>query len=201
MNPQLEYYLRNNVSAPYIHHGSGKALLHNPLQSRSYDRYRLVDINSVNKGDNDGVNIGRFNVTIFVPHKSSTIFNNSNNWTVYWSEYPSFIESRVNDWRELNYRAISNLDELKVACWELLAYSQDSRFAELSMEILDLNCLLLDFNISISTRAALVDKLIKCMSCSGSNHYNYKSILESWADLNRIIHSSYAHWLAKLVNR
>ena len=202
MNPLQEYYLRNNVRAPYVFFGSSQVILHNPQRIRSSDRYRLFDIRAVNKEGNDGVNIGKFDMSFATPDKTGgSYFTKDDEWFVYWHEYEQHILDKIKEWRNSDWYPLGDSDELKMACWELLSYTRDSRFAELPLSLLDLNYKILDCNLSFGTRVGLLNSIVEWLTSCADVSCNsvYKSIVSTWCELVNMINSPrYAHWLVRL---
>ncbi len=202
MNPQQEYYLRNNVLAPYIFYGNGKVLLNKSYEKNTCNRFLFIEIKSINKEGNDGYNIGRFDIIASSPYKTG-YFDKLNEFSTYWSDYADLLQTKINNWRKEDWRAVEK-ENLKLVCWELLSYSQDSRFAELPIHLLDLNFQLLDDTVDFDTKSKLIDRMLNYFSLQSEENRIYKNILSAWGNFNEMLmirSAKYSEWLVKLFNR
>lgn len=209
MNPLQEYCLRNKIDTPYVLYGNCQLLLKNPTKVRICEKYRLFHVKSVNKGGDNGANIGRFEISYMMPRnwKSGWYdgfleqFKKDIELVVYWQDYGNQILEKVSEWSSLGLNPVSDNLSLKIACWELLNHVQDGNFSTLPRSILELNYLILSSKNSLEDSSLLIDRcldLIKSYS-SASENYAYSNILKSWEYFSELmIHTKNSHWLVKL---
>lgn len=201
----LEYYLRNNITAPYVLYGSCQLLLQNTTKIKLNERYRLFDVKSVNKEGENGINIGKFEISLMMPRRcgdsSSKQFVKDMEWVVYWQDYGEHILNKVAEWGYSNWCPVGSQSQLKIACWELLTYIHDYNFSELPISLLELNYQILDTTLPIESRLNYIDRCIQyvAMYADASDNPVYNYIVKAWSDLSGMVNSSkYAHWLVKL---
>lgn len=206
MNPLLEYYQRNNVTSPYILYGNSHLLLQNPTKIRINDKYRFFEVKSVNKEGENGINIGRFEMSLLVPRRcnESTChkrFTKEIEWIVYWQDYRDHIIGKVAEWNYSDWTLLSEKKQLEIAFWEILSYTHDYNFSQLPIYLLNLNCKILDSNIPLEIRISYIHQFIYCINEHIDMSYNscYDHIVKAWHGFCEIYKSSkYAHWLIKL---
>lgn len=207
MNLQQEYYLRNRVSAPFVYHGNGQMLLLNPVMKRASERYKLVQVKSVNREQvgSDGAFIGRFDISYSSPVKnSSSLFGIVEEETVYWSDFQYFILDLVSELKDENWFLLTDAKFKRVCCWEILSFSQDDRFSNMPLQLLNLNYSVFNDRISIEEKCIIVDAIVDHIhthsEVNSPNHHVYKTIMGMWALLMDIAASpNYSYWLSALM--
>lgn len=204
MDLVTEYYMRNNVQAPLIHYASnGSAILRHTDTCKLDSKWEVMVISFSNK---DGAP-GTFHLTNMTPiHKSTSSPNNFmsvvSDQYVIWDEYEDYINSIMYVYKRNGIKAVTDRQELVLACWEMLLLSCDIALSGLSGPFLDIIYNSMDYKLSNLER---FEQVMLFLTCAGSNTDPsmialLKMVTQVWTNIKHYT-DTYAFWLANLLNK
>lgn len=205
MNPQKEYFIRNNLNNTYIEFIGGRAIVANKNKTKISEKYRLVEINRMNREGNDGIYVGRFDFSVAVPQKVGAFFYKLDDDIIYWHEYFDFIKEKIRELSGQGWYGIKDADELKVAVWEMFSFIHDSYLSQLPVDLIMSNHKIFNNDTKLEDKCKLIDKFINFINSgniNSNNYFLYNKLIDGWNHFDELFFSNkYCYWFSELIKR
>lgn len=200
MNLQLEYYLRNDIGAPFLSRRDAGVLLYNPLNEDVGDSYLYFSINFSNRSGEDGQYIGRFDVTTQRPERLSSCVDILEQKVVYWSDYHQCVLEELSCLKKKGWKALTKETDVHLAAWDIFCYCCDVRLGYLPVE--NLVNIAESLDKSNPSRMTLINNIVDFFIVQGEVCTPYRTLHDMWVSISEVIFRfPAASWLSDFFNK